>query len=493
MIEASNFTGGISRTVSYKGNRIDLGGHRFFSKSDRVMEWWLRQMPLQELPPDVAPADCRWRPGSGETQAGGPDPATAERVMLLRRRKSRIYFLGKFFDYPIRPNADTIAKLGLPRVTKMALSYARAALFASRRPKNLEEFFIGRFGRELYRTFFQSYTEKVWGVRCSQLGAEWGAQRVKGLSIGTAVLHFLRTVVGRKAGRLDQKDTETSLIEEFLYPKYGPGQMWETVAEEVTRRGGKIVLGQRVRRLHVDGDRIAAIEAVDTESGQSHTYPADHVFSTMPVNALVAALDSHVPDNVREVAGGLMHRDLIMVGILVKRLKIGEPGPSGGRSLSDNWIYLQEPDVKAGRIQFFNNWSPYMVADPATTWLGVEYFCFESDDLWGLADRELLDFAQTELARIGIIDARDFLDGTVLRVPKAYPAYFGTHRRFAEVRTFMDQFSNLFLIGRNGMHKYNNQDHSMLAAMTAVDNLVAGRSDKSNVWDVNTEQDYHEA
>lgn len=493
VLEASNFVGGISRTVNYKGNRIDLGGHRFFSKSDRVMQWWLRRMPLQKLAPDGAPADGRQPTDSSETQPSGSGSGAADRVMLLRRRKSRIYFLRKFFDYPVRLNADTIAKLGIPRVTKMALSYARAALFASRSPRNLEEFFISRFGRELYQTFFQSYTEKVWGVRCSQLSAEWGAQRVKGLSIGTAMLHFLRTLIGRKAGRLGQKGTETSLIEEFLYPKYGPGQMWETVADEVTRRGGQILLGQRVQTLHVVGDRIAAIDAVDTANGHSHTYAADYVFSTMPVNGLVAALDSQVPENVRAVAGGLMYRDLIMVGMLVKRLKIGEPGPNGDRSLADNWIYLQEPDVKAGRIQFFNNWSPYMVADPATKWIGVEYFCFESDDLWKLADAEVLDFAKTELARIGIIDAGDVLDGTVLRVPKAYPAYFGTYDRFAEVRAFVDQFANLFLIGRNGMHKYNNQDHSMLAAMTAVDNLVAGRADKGNVWDVNTEQDYHEA
>lgn len=492
VIEASGVVGGISRTVNYKGNRIDLGGHRFFSKSDRVMEWWLRRMPLQELPPDAAPAAWR-RLCSLETTTAGPDPGTTDRVMLLRRRKSRIYFLGKFLDYPVRLNADTIAKLGLPRVLKIALSYARAALFASKSPANLEEFFIGRFGRELYRTFFQSYTEKVWGVRCSQLSAEWGAQRIKGLSIGKALLHFLRTVVGPRAGGLGRKATETSLIEEFLYPKYGPGQMWETVAEEVTRRGGRILLGQRAERLHVDGQRVVAIDAVDAESGQVCTYAADYVFSTMPVSGLIAALDIGVPDNVREVVGGLMYRDLIVVGMLVKELKIGETDRSGRRSISDNWIYLQEPDVKAGRIQFFNNWSPYMVADPATTWIGVEYFCSESDDLWSLPDRELLDLAAGELARIGIIAAGDVLDGTVLRVPKAYPAYFGTYGRFAEVRAFVDRLSNLFLIGRNGMHKYNNQDHSMLAAMTAVDNLVSGRTDKTNLWDVNTEQDYHEA
>jgi protoporphyrinogen oxidase len=491
VLEMSDCVGGISRTTNYKGNRIDLGGHRFFSKSDRVMEWWLKKLPLEESVP-AASAARHGEASPNEAGVAASDAGAADRVMLRRRRKSRIYFLRKFFAYPIRLNFDTVAKLGLVRMVKIALSYGRASLFATRNPKNLEEFFIGRFGRELYLTFFKSYTEKVWGESCRQISAEWGAQRIKGLSIKKALDHFVRTLFGRKRGDIAQKTTETTLIEEFLYPKHGPGQMWETVADEVTRRGGSILFHQRVTKLHVQGNRITGVDAVDARNGQVNSYPADYVFSTMPVVELVDSLETNVPATVREVASGLIYRDFITVGLLVKRLKIQEQGRQGPHPISDNWIYIQEPDVKLGRLQIFNNWSPYMVADPATTWLGLEYFCYESDDLWNLTDHAMIELAKTELARIGIIETGDVLDGTVLRMPKTYPAYFGTYDRFGEIRAFVDQFSNLFLIGRNGMHKYNNQDHSMLTAMTAVDNIIAGNEDKTNIWDVNTEQDYHE-
>jgi protoporphyrinogen oxidase len=491
VVEMSDFIGGISRTVNYKGNRIDLGGHRFFTKSDRVMNWWLQRMPIQRLASDVTTV-YRGDSRHLKTKADAPDPDTTDRVMLLRRRKSRIYFLRKFFDYPLRLDAATVVKLGLMRMAKIALSYGHAVLFATRNPKNLEELFIRRFGRELYVTFFKFYTEKVWGKSCSQISAEWGYQRIRGLSIAKLLHHFLKTVFARKGSDIGQKITETSLIEQFLYPKYGPGQMWETVAEEVARRGGTILMKRRVKRLHVAEGRIIAIDVVDTESGEVNTYIADYVFSTMPVKELIEALNTDVPDTVREVARGLVYRDFITVGLLLKRLKIREKDRNGHRPISDNWIYVQEPDVKLGRIQIFNNWSPYMVADPATTWIGLEYFCYDSDDLWKLSDGEMIDLAKKELAQIGIVEAADVLDGTVLRMPKTYPAYFDTYDRFREVMDFVDQFSNLFLIGRNGMHKYNNQDHSMLTAMTAVDNLVTARTDKANIWAVNTESEYHE-
>jgi protoporphyrinogen oxidase len=489
VLEMDDCVGGIARTVNYKGNRLDVGPHRFFSKSDRVMEWWLKQIPLQKLPSGATIA-YHGQYAQLDAQAVAPDPDTTERVMLVCRRKTRIYFLRKFFDYPLQLSGATVAKLGLLRTAKIAMSYGWAALTANRRPQNLEEFFISRFGRELYLTFFKSYTEKVWGESCSQISAEWGAQRIKGLSVAKAFQHFLASLFGRRRAR---KTTETSLVEEFLFPKRGPGQMWGTVAEDVTRRGGKVLLCQRVTRLHVEGDRITAVDAVDAQSGEVTTYPADYVFSTMPVTELVDALDADVPEPVREVTRGLVYRNSIVVGMLLKDLKVREKDGHGTRPISDNWIYIQEPDVKMGRLEIFNNWGGDMVADPKTTWLGVEYFCRDSDDLWHLSDEELKDLAKVELARIGFIDAKDVLDGTVLRMPKTYPAYFGTYPRFGEVRAFADRFSNLLLIGRNGMHKYNNMDHSMLTAMTAVDNLVAGRTDKANIWDVNTEEEYHEA
>ncbi len=491
VIELSDCVGGISRTVRYKGNRIDLGGHRFFSKSDRVMEWWLQKMPLQKLPAD-ATIGYRGKSRHLAVRAAAPDPDKADRVMLLRRRKSRIYFLRRFFDYPLRFNAATAANLGPVRLARMALSYGWALLFASRHPANLEEFFIARFGRYLYLTFFKSYTEKVWGESCARISAEWGAQRIKGLSVARSLQHFLGSVLRRKGSDIGRKETETSLIEHFLYPKYGPGQMWETVAEQVTRRGGTILLKHRARRLHVEGDRLTAVEAVDLETGQVQTCRADYVFSTMPVDELIEAFDTDVPAAVREVARGLVYRNFVTVGLLLKKLKVCEKGRGGIGPICDNWIYIQEPDVKLGRLQIFNNWSPYLVADPATTWLGLEYFCYETDELWSLSDAKMIELATAELAKIAIIETDDVLDGTVLRMPKTYPAYFGTYDRFGRIRDFVDPFSNLFLIGRNGMHKYNNQDHSMLTAMTAVDNLVVGRADKANIWEVNTEQDYHE-
>ena len=491
VIEMADCVGGIARTVNYKGNWLDVGPHRFFSKSDRVMEWWLKQIPLQKLASGTTVA-YYGKYARAEAQATAPDPDTADRVMLVCHRKTRIFFLGKFFDYPLQLNAATVAKLGLIRTLKIGFSYGWAALFGPRRPGNLEQFFVRHFGRELYRTFFKSYTEKVWGESCAQISAEWGAQRIKGLSVAKAFRHFLGSVFGRNRGRSARKTTETLLVEEFLFPKRGPGQMWETVAEKVTRGGGNVLLRRQVTKLHVDGERIAAVDAVDAQSGEVHTYPADYVFSTMPLPELIAALDTPVPEGVREVARGLVYRNSIVVGMLLKRLKVREKDRHGCRPISDNWIYIQEPDVRLGRLQIFNNCSPYMVADPTTTWLGLEYFCRDSDDLWRLSDDGLLELAKAELARIGFIDVEDVLDGTVLRMPKTYPAYFGTYHRFAELRGFVDPFVNLFLIGRNGMHKYNNQDHSMLTAMTAVDNIVAQRTDKANIWDVNTEDEYHE-
>jgi protoporphyrinogen oxidase len=476
VIEQSDAIGGISQTVNYKGNRIDIGGHRFFSKSDRVMDWWLQRIPMQV------------QQDSRECE----DPNGSDRVMLLRQRKSRIYFLRKFFDYPLQLNGSTVANLGIARIIRIALSYGCSLLFASRNPRNLEEFFISRFGRELYLTFFKSYTEKVWGESCSRISAEWGAQRIKGLSIIKSLQHFLKSLFTKKSSGISQKSVETSLIEQFLYPKLGPGQMWEAVAEDIIRRGGTILRSHRATRLHVDKNRISAVDVINRETNQLETYPAEHVFSTMPVNELVRAMDAPIPDPVREVAEGLVYRDFITVGLLLKKLKVTDIGNKGVQPISDNWIYIQEPDVKLGRLQIFNNWSPYMVADSNTFWLGLEYFCHEGDSLWCLSDEEMIYLAQTELAQIGIIDTENVLDGTVIRMPKTYPAYFGSYDRFGEIRNFVDQFPNLFLIGRNGMHKYNNQDHSMLTAMTAVDNLVAGRTDKANIWDVNTEMEYHE-
>jgi protoporphyrinogen oxidase len=491
ILEKSDALGGLSRTVHYKGNRMDLGGHRFFSKSDRVMDWWLKQMPIQadsDRSQTIAyHGTTREIPGSSETQLTSTN-ADPDHVMLLRKRKSRIYFLRKFFDYPITLSWDTLAKLGVLRTARIAFSYLRSAIFPQPHATNLEQFFINRFGRELYETFFKSYTEKVWGVPCREISAEWGQQRIKGLSIAKTISHFISQGF-RKSSDLAQKNVETSLIEQFLYPKFGPGQMWEGVAQQVLSMGGQIITNSNVTAIHRQENAIASITASD-KSGVLREFSGDYFFSTMAIKDLIRAIDGNVPANVKEVSEGLRYRDFITVGILTKKLKVREKNE---KQISDNWIYLQEPDVQASRLQIINNWSPSMVADPSHIWMGVEYFCDQTGDLWNKSDAEIASLAIAELHKIAIIDQSDVLDSIVVRVPKTHPAYFGTFARFSEIRSFVEAFENLFLIGRNGMHRYNNQDHSMLTAMVAVDNIVAGLTDKSNLWAVNTEMEYQES
>ena len=490
VIEASREIGGISRTIRYKGNRMDIGGHRFFSKSDRVMRWWMEMMPV-EATADGTDGELRYQGQQRDmpSPTHAPDPATEDLVMLVRPRKSRIYFLRRFFDYPIRLTADTLKKLGMARTIRAGFSYMKAAILPQREEKTLEDFLINRFGKQLYLTFFKSYTEKVWGVPCNQISAEWGAQRIKGLSLTGVVKHFLSKTFGRKnRDGISQAKVETSLIEKFLYPKLGPGQLWEHTAGLVTAAGGEIHVGIKIDKITVDGNRVVAIEGTN-DDGARVTFAGDYFFSTMPVRDLIRAVSAKVPDDVTRVSEGLMYRDFITVGLLAKNLIVKE---DDGSALKDNWIYIQEPDVLVGRLQVFNNWSPWLVENKEKTWIGLEYFCNDTDDLWKLSDADMARFAIEEVAKIGILKAEDVEDSHVVRVPKTYPAYFGSYDQFHVIRGYLDGFENLFLVGRNGMHKYNNQDHSMLTAMTAVENIVNGVTTKDNIWAVNTEMEYHE-
>jgi protoporphyrinogen oxidase len=490
VLERSEYMGGIARTVSYKGNRIDIGGHRFFSKSDRVMNWWFQFLPVQTSQAAHMLISYHQKTRKIKAQETG-DPEETDLVMLVRQRKSRIYFLRRFFDYPISLSKDTLQKLGLARTMRIGVSYMQAVIRPIRNEHNLEQFFINRFGKELYKTFFQAYTEKVWGIPCDKISAEWGAQRVKGLSITKAITHYVRKLRGSKQD-LAQKESETSLIEQFLYPKLGPGQLWEEVARQVRDMGGEILTGSLVGRIeHADG-RIAAVEAKNAANGEFRRFEGDYFFSTMPVKDLLNAMDPPPPAAVREVGNQLIYRDFLTVGLLCQKLKVRDEHAQADSLIKDNWIYIQEPDVKLGRLQIFNNWSPYMVADRSKVWLGLEYFCFEGDKLWQMSDDELVRLGTKELAMIDIVEETQVLDGTVIRMDKTYPAYFGSYDRFPEIRSFVDEIQNLFLVGRNGMHKYNNQDHSMLTAMVAVDNIASGSTDKENIWSVNTEQEYHE-
>jgi protoporphyrinogen oxidase len=489
VLEKTDYVGGISRTVNYKGNRIDIGGHRFFSKSDRVMRWWLNILPMQAIEGDQAQITYQQKTTNVAAHPRPADPERDDRVMLVRNRKSRIYFMRKFFTYPITLSADTLSKLGLVKTIRIGLSYLRSLLFPIKNEQNLEQFFINRFGRELYLTFFKSYTEKVWGIECKEISAEWGAQRIKGLSILKTITHILKKALPKGKSDIAQKDVETSLIERFLYPKYGPGQMWEEVAQIIRERGAKILMHWNVQVIEHVGHRVTAVIARNSKTGEVSRFEGDYFFSTMPVKELIADMNPAAPVHVREISDGLMYRDFITVGVLCERIKLRE---LDGELVKDNWIYIQEPDVLVGRLQIFNNWSPFMVAEKDKVWIGLEYFCNDTDQLWKQSDADMIELAKRELASMNILDPKDVQDATVIRMEKTYPAYFGSYPRFPEVISWVNEFDNLFLVGRNGMHKYNNQDHSMLTAMTAVDNIIAGVRSRDNLWALNTEQEYHE-
>ncbi len=492
--ELSNQVGGLSKTVNYKGNRIDIGGHRFFSKFDKVTDLWKKVLPLQQAPSkDEIILKKNIENKCKIEDKNCPDPEKLDRVMLVRSRLSRIFFLRKFFNYPISLNLNTLKNLGFLRVGKIGFSYLNTKLFPIKNEKSLQDFFINRFGRQLYKTFFKDYTQKVWGVPCNKINASWGAQRIKGLSISKAVLHAIKNIVSKDKS-VGQKKTETSLISRFMYPKYGPGQMWEEFAKNVEHLGGQVHLNQEVIGIKTDNNKVISIKVKDKKTGQEQEIFGDYFFSCMPVKDLIIGFEDSVDSKVKEVAANLVYRDFITVGLLLKRLKVINKTETKTVNdiIPDNWIYVQERDVKVGRLQIFNNWSPYMVKDLNNSWIGLEYFCNQGDELWNKPDKKFINFAIDELVKIGIIQKDDVLDSVIIRMPKAYPAYFGSYDNFDVIKNFVNKYENLFLIGRNGMHRYNNMDHSMMTAMTAVQNIIDGVKSKDNIWMVNAEKEYHE-
>ncbi|HTY93874.1 MAG TPA: NAD(P)/FAD-dependent oxidoreductase [Steroidobacteraceae bacterium] len=493
VFEMGEQVGGISRTINYRGNRMDLGGHRFFSKSDWVMNWWQSVLPVaasaEDVGNDAAALRLTYQGAAREFTPAARADHQRDDVLLVRSRLSRIFYRRRFFDYPLKLNLATLANLGAPYTAAIGASYLAARMNPRRPELTLEDFLVNRFGDTLYRTFFKDYTEKVWGVPCAEISAEWGAQRIKGLSISKAIAHALAKPF--RSRDTAQKSTETSLVERFLYPKLGPGQMWEHVAARVVAAGGEVHLRHRVVGVERTGERITGVAVRDTNTGEVRRVACDQLISTMPVKELADLLQPADPE-VSRIASQLPYRDFMTAGLLVRRMRGGHRGAVNGMP-PDNWIYIQEPDVKLGRLQIFNNWSPALVADPDTIWLGLEYFCAQGDALWSMADAAFLSFAAAELAKIGLIAPEDVLDGTVVRVPKAYPAYFGAYGEIARVRDWLDTFPNLFPVGRNGMHRYNNQDHSMLAARAAVECIASGHADKAALWAVNVEDEYHES
>ncbi|MBR4454989.1 MAG: NAD(P)/FAD-dependent oxidoreductase [Solobacterium sp.] len=484
VFEESSMVGGISRTVVHNGNRMDMGGHRFFSKVPEVNEWWDELLPRQGSPSK----DDRLLNRQVTLQPGGPDPETEDRVMLRRNRVSRIFFKQKFFDYPITLKADTFRNMGFKDTMSSGFSYLYS-IVRKRDENSLEDFYINRFGKKLYSMFFEHYTENLWGRHPSEIDPSWGAQRVKGVSI----FAVLKNAAEKQFGRKDRV-VETSLIEEFSYPKLGPGQLWEVTAEEIRKLGGTIEMNTEVTGiLRDETNRITGLKIC--RDGNESTVSGDIVISSMPLKDLVCGMNE-VPEDIRSIAEGLPYRDYMTVGVLVNKLNLKNETDQKtvGNIVPDNWVYVHDRNVKMGRFQIYNNWSPYMVKDlEHTVWIGLEYFCSEGDDLWNMSDQEFSQMAIREMVNLNLIDSRNnVLDSHVERVKKAYPAYFDTYARINELRAWLDQIPNLYCVGRNGQHRYNNIDHSMCTSFEAVNNIRNGIADKSNIWSVNTEQEYHE-
>ena len=481
IIEASEFIGGISRTHLYNGNRMDLGGHRFFTKSDEVMNLWKEIFPVQ-----TSPSKDELMLGIKPNSDKSADPEVNDIVFLKRRRISRIYFLKKFFDYPISFKLQTFVNLGFINVLKAAIGFFIACIH-KRKENSLEDFYINRFGCELYKMFFENYTEKVWGIHPDKISPQWGNQRVKGLSLTSVLKNAIFKPFIKK------EKIETSLIEEFLYPKKGPGQLYEHLAEIIKNKGGNIILNNTVAGINFTNNNISSVTTVD-EQGQTHTFNCKAVFSSMPVKDLINSFNTDIDKKVKETALNLPYRDFMTAGLLVKKMAVKNTTKykTAGNIIPDCWIYIQERNVKLGRVQIFNNWSPYMVKDfENTIWLGLEYFCSENDELWTMQDNDFITLAVNELEKTGLINKEDVLDSVVIRVKKAYPAYFGSYKDFNLVKDYLNTIGNLYCIGRNGQHRYNNMDHSILTGFEAVKAFI-NNSSKEKIWSVNTENEYHE-
>ena len=482
ILEAEKQVGGISKTIYYKGNRMDLGGHRFFSKNNKVNDFWKELMPVQGKPS----LDDKILKRKKNLVKGGPNPETDDDVMLVRNRVSRIYYLKKFFDYPISLKLQTFTNMGLVRTIQSGFSYLKS-LVIKRKEDSLENFYVNRFGKKLYSMFFEGYTEKLWGRHPKEISAEWGAQRVKGISIFAVLKDSLSKVF-----HINSKKKETSLIEEYLYPKFGPGQLWEKVGDEFEKMGGKILKNYNVVKVNEKNGKI--ISVVCNVNGEEIVIKGDIFISSMPIKDLINGMEK-VPNKVKQIANGLPYRDFITVGLLVKKLNLKNETDikTLNNIVPDCWIYVQENEVKLGRIQIFNNWSPYMVKKPKdTVWIGLEYFCNENDDFWNLTEKDTVDLAVNELISMGIIDKNDVLDSHREKVKKAYPAYFDTYDEIDKVIKYLNNFDNLYCIGRNGQHRYNNMDHSMMTAFETVDFILGKNNDKDIIWKVNTEKEYHE-
>ena len=484
VFEESDCFGGISKTVNYNGNRMDMGGHRFFSKIPEVNKWWDNMLPMQGHPTYDDILLNRPMPLS----KGGPDPEKEDRVMLTRRRVSRIYFDDKFYDYPISLKMETFKNMGFIKTIQVGFSYIWSMIF--KKPEdNLENFYINRFGRKLYSMFFEYYTENLWGRHPSEIDASWGAQRVKGLSI----VAIIKDIFGKIFNKKNRK-VETSLIEEFKYPKLGPGQLWEVTADEIIKLGGTIYKNAKVTKVHKNSDNILTGLTYEMD-GKEHTMNGDYIISSMPVKDLVAGMND-VPADPARIAKGLPYRDYMTLGVLVPKIKLENKTnlKTVSNIVPDCWVYVQDRKVKLGRFQIYNNWSPYMIKDlENTVWIGLEYFVNEGDEFWNMTEKEFSKLGVEEMIKLGLIDsASEVIDTHMEKVKKAYPAYFDTYDEIDTLVAYLKSIDNLYCVGRNGQHRYNTLDHSLCTSFETVKNILSGTKNKDNIWNVNTEKEYHE-
>jgi protoporphyrinogen oxidase len=440
------YVGGIARTVNYKGFHFDIGGHRFFSKSEEVENLW--------------------------TEICGND-------MLQRPRSSSIYYRGQFYTYPLKP-FEALSKLGFRESARCVLSYLEAQLQPTRKPKTFEEWVVNHFGERLFSIFFKTYTEKVWGMSCKEISADWAAQRIKGLSLASAVKHALMANNKPK----NRKQVVKTLIDTFRYPRQGPGMMWETCAKKIRKQGGAVLLGRRVSSCRYDSASKLWVVSCPRGDGHTEEFRGEHLISSMPLRELVKQIEPQLANAAIEAANSLRYRDFLTVGLIVRDRD----------RFKENWIYIHDPNVKVGRVQNYKSWSPEMVPDPAYCSYGLEYFCFEGDGLWTTPDSELINLAKKEIEQLGLAGNSDVVDGCVIRQPKAYPVYDDAYQQHVDTirRALEDNCPTLHLVGRNGMHKYNNQDHAMMTAMLTAQNILAGER-RYDVWAVNQDAEYHES
>lgn len=455
--EKSDRVGGLSKTLEHLGNLFDLGPHRFFTKNKEVNEFWKSILPQ-------------------------PD-------MLTKNRFTRMFFNNNFFNYPLKLDYQNINKLGFKKGVFIFISYLQAKINPRRPEITLEDFYINRFGKRLYKMFFSGYTEKVWGIPCRNIPKEWGKQRVKDLSLIKMIMDFFAKIAGSK-----KKEKQASLISQFSYPKYGAGFFYQTLADKLIKNGVKIELNMELKGLNHEHEKNNSASGQNKDNQEIKIDNLDYVVSTMPIDGLIKSLNPAAPNEIRNISDKLPYRSSIIIAILYKELKIKNDTDliTEANIIPDNWIYVQDSSVKLGRISLFNNFSDFMLKDKNLPWMSLEFFCNQGDEFWKKADDELIEIGKNELKKIGLADPENFLTAKVVKVEKSYPAYFGAYAEFPKVKDYLDSFKNLLPCGRNGQHKYNNMDHSIACGFAAADIIINDKKDKTALWSVNTDNEYNE-